>query len=409
VTTAQPRRDDPAGPRSADDTVGRLRREEFPVTSEKVWFNTATYGPLPASNVAAQRDLLEGMMHGAAGPGVGHWWDGAAEVRAKVGAFIGCDPADVALLHSTGEGISLVSLGLDWRPGDEVVVYEQEFPNGVYPFLALEPRGVRVRFVKDRGRRFTADDVAAVMSARTRAVCVSLVNCYHGFRAPVEEISALCRERGAWLLVDAVQGAGILPLDVASLGADLVSAHGYKSLCSGYGISFCYVSPALRDALAVTAPGWKSIEDAPFIDRQLDYNLRYAAGARRYEPSVQNLAGMYGLGASLDLFTRIGREVIRDWVLGLSASVAQAVTEKGYRVVSSTRPGETSGIVSVEIPGGDAAGVAAALAGASVSCAVRDGRIRISSHIFNNQEDIDRLVAALPAPAVRAGGRGLAD
>jgi cysteine desulfurase / selenocysteine lyase len=395
--------DPPNPPRRAQEVVSRLRREEFPVTREKVWFNTATYGPLPVSNVAAQRDLLEGMMLGAGGPGIGHWWDGAAAVRAKVGAFIGCDPEDVALLRSTGEGIALVSLGLDWRPGDEVVVYEQEFPNGVYPFLALEPQGVRVRFVEDRGRhRFTADDVAAVMSGRTRAVCVSLVNCYHGFRAPVEEISALCRQRGAWLLVDAVQGVGILPVDVGALGADLVSAHGYKSLCSGYGISFCYVSPELRGSLKVAAPGWKSIEDAPYIDRQLDYNLRYADGARRYEPSVQNLAGMYGLGASLDLFTRTGRELIRDWVLGLSAAVAEAVTGKGYRVASSTRPGETSGIVSVEIPG-DAAEVAAALAEQNVTCAVRDGRIRVSSHVFNNQEDIDRLVAALPAPALRAG------
>jgi selenocysteine lyase/cysteine desulfurase len=389
---------------SAQETVSRLRREEFPVTSQKVWLNTATYGPLPVSNVAAQRELLEGMMVGAGGPGIGHWWDGAAAVRAKVGAFIGCDPADVALLRSTGEGISLVSLGLDWRAGDEVVLYEQEFPNGVYPFLALEPQGVRVRFVQDRGRhRFTADDVAAVMSSRTRVVCVSLVNCYHGFRAPVEEISALCRQRGAWLLVDAVQGSGILPVDAGALGADLISAHGYKSLCSGYGISFCYISPALRDRLKVVAPGWKSIEDAPFIDRQLDYNLRYADSARRFEPSVQNLAGMYGLGASLDLLTGIGTDVISDWVLGLSASVAAAVTEKGYRVASSERPGEMSGIVSVEIPGGDATAVAAALSQRKISCAVRDGRIRVSSHIFNNQEDIDQLVAALPAPAVRAG------
>ena len=382
---------------SARETVERLRREEFPVTGEKIWLNTATYGPLPVSNVAAQRELLEGMMHGAGAPGLGHWWEGAAEVRAKVGAFIGCNPDDVALLRSTGEGIGLVSQGLDWRAGDEVVVYDQEFPSGVYPFLALEPQGVKVRFVEDRGRhRFTADDVAAVMSDRTRVVCISLVNCYHGFRAPIEDISALCQERGAWLLVDAVQGTGILPVDVGALGADLVSAHGYKSLCSGYGISFCYVSPDLRDNLRVVAPGWKSIEDAPFIDKQLDYNLHYADSARRYEPSVQNLAGMYGLGASLDLFTGIGRELIQDWVLGLSAAVAAAVTEKGYRVASSTRPGETSGIVSVEIPGGDATGAAAALAEQKISCAVRDGRIRVSCHIFNNTDEIDQLVAALP-------------
>ena len=153
-----PRGDDPPSPPeppaggSVKDTVARLRREQFPVTSEKTWLNTATYGPLPVCNVAAQRELLEGMMQGFSPPGLGHWWEGAAQVRGKVGAFIGCDPADVALLRSTGEGISLVSLGLDWRPGDEVVLYDQEFPSGVYPFLALESKGVRVRFVEDRGR-----------------------------------------------------------------------------------------------------------------------------------------------------------------------------------------------------------------------------------------------------------------
>jgi cysteine desulfurase / selenocysteine lyase len=381
----------------SEETVARLRREEFPVTADKVWFNTATYGPLPVTNVRAQHALLDGMMHGVSPPGLGHWWEGAAEVRAKVARFIDCDADDVALLRSTGEGISLVSLGLDWHEGDEVVLYDQEFPSDVYPFLALQRHGVKVRFVEDRGRhRFDADDVAAVMSDRTRVVCISLVNCYHGFRAPVEQISELCRSRGSLLLVDAVQAAGILPVSVPALGADLVSAHGYKSLCSGYGISFCYVSPSLRERLEVVAPGWKNIEDAPFISKQLDYNLRYADSARRYEPSVQNLAGMYGLGASIDLFTGIGTDLIAERVLGTSRAVLEAVGEKGYRAASSTRPGEMSGIVSVEVPGGDAAAVAAALAAHQVSCAVRDGRVRISSHVFNDEEDIERLVKALP-------------
>ena len=384
---------------SPGETVARLRREEFPVTGEKVWFNTATYGPLPVSNVKAQRQLLEGMMLGVATPGIGHWWEGAAAVRAKVGQFIGCDPADVALLRSTGEGIGLVSLGLDWKPGDEVVVYDQEFPSGVYPFLALERKGVKVRFIEDRGRhRFDVDDVAAVMSDRTRVVCVSLVNCYHGFRAPVEEISGLCRERGAWLLADVVQGVGIMPVNVTALGADLVTAHGYKSMCAGYGISFCYLSPDLRNSIEVTAPGWKNIEDAPFIDKQLSYNLRYPDSARRFEPTVQNLAGMYGLAASIDLFTGTGLDLIAGWVLDLNRTLTEALAEKGYHVASSTRAGEMSGIISVEVPGGNAAAVCAALAEQKVMCAVRDGRLRISCHLFNNRDDIDQLIKALPPP-----------
>ena len=381
------------------DTFAALRHDEFVVTQHKVWFNTATYGPLPASNLKAQLGLLEEMSVGGGAKGIGHWWEGAAQVRAKVGALIGCDADDVALLHSTGEGLSLVSLGLDWHPGDEVVLYDQEFPSGVYPWLALEERGVATRFVRDEGRyRFDVADVEAVLSDRTRVVCMSLVNCYHGFRAPIEEISKLCRARGIWLLVDAVQGVGALRVDVGSLGADLVAAHGYKSLCSGYGVGFCYVSPALRDVLTVSSPGWKSIEDAPFLEKQLQYNLRYPANARRYESSVPNLAGMYGMGASIDLFLGAGVELINDWVLQLSAEVVDALDEKGYPVVSSRREGERSGIVSARVPDGDAARVAAALAEQQVSCAVRDGRIRVSCHLFNDRSDIERLVAALPTP-----------
>jgi len=377
----------------------RLRREEFPVTEKKTWFNTATYGPLPVSNVNAQKHFLEEMMLGGGPKGIGHWWEGAAEVRGKVGGLIGCDPRDLALLHSTIEGISLVSLGLDWKAGDEVVVYDQEFPSGVYPWLALEKRGVTVRFIEDRGRhRFDVEDVETLLSDRTRVVCISLVNCYHGFRAPVEEISKLCQSNGSLLVVDAVQAVGALKVDIGSLGADLVAAHGYKSLCSGYGIGFCYVAPKLREVLEVSAPGWKNIEDAPLLEKQLQYNLRYAEDARRYESTVPNLAGMYGLGASIDLFTSAGVQLINDWVLYISARVVEALEEKGYPVTSSTRDGERSGIVSATVPDGDAQRVRAALAEQNVSCAVRDGRLRISSHLFNDLTDVERLVAALPTP-----------
>jgi selenocysteine lyase/cysteine desulfurase len=292
--------------------------------------------------------------------------------------------------------LSLVSLGLDWRAGDEVVLYDQEFPSAVYPWIALEKHGVNVRFVQDRGRhRFDAGDVELLLSDRTRVVCISLVNCYHGFRAPIEEIAKLCRSRGVWLLVDAVQAVGALTVDVGSLGADLVAAHGYKSLCAGHGIGFCYVAPELREALDVPAPGWKSIEDAPLFEKQLQYDLRYASDARRYEPSIPNLAGMYGLGASIDLFTNAGVQLINDWVLEVSAGVVDALEEKGYPVASSTRNGERSGIVSAQVPSGDAQRVCAALAEQQVACVVRDGRLRVSCHLFNDWTDIERLVDAL--------------
>jgi cysteine desulfurase/selenocysteine lyase len=374
-----------------------VRREQFPVTREWTWFNTATFGPLPVCNVETQTAFLRGMSLGESAEGVGHWWEGADSVRAKVGQLINCNPDDVAFLKSTGEGVSLVALGLDWRPGDEVVTYDQEFPSDVYPWLALERKGVVTRFVRDAGRfRFEAEDVEKLIGPRTRVVCLSLVNNNNGFRAPIEQIAEVCRARGVWLVVDAVQAAGCMTVDAGSLGADLIAAHGYKTLCAGYGIAFCYVSPALRDAIEVPEPGWKSIEQVTNITRQTDYKLEYAVSARRYESGVQNISGMYGMGASIDLFSSVGLQTINDHVLGLSGMVTDRLEEKGYRVVSSRRPGEISCIVSVTHPRHEAKQVEAALSRARVACAVREGRVRISSHLFNNEDDVAHLVDALP-------------
>jgi cysteine desulfurase / selenocysteine lyase len=384
-------------PESHSAELHRVRDEQFPVTREWSWFNTAAYGPLPLCNVAAQTSFLTGMSLGRSAPGVGHWWEGADTVRAKVGRLINADPADICFLKSTNEGLGLVVTGLDWAPGDEVITYDQEFPSTAYPWIGLERKGVAVKFIRDRGRaRFDVDDVEELISPRTRVVCLSLVNFSNGFRAPIEAIADLCRPRGIWLLVDAVQAAGCLPVDVQSLGADLVSAHGYKSLCSGFGISFCYVAPRLRENLAVAVPGWKSIENVTDITHQLDYQLTLAHGARRYESGSQNISGMYGMGASIDLFLDLGMDVIGQHVHAMSALVAGQVEARGYHVVSSQAPAERSGIVSVHCGSREPADVVAALKSAGVMCSVREGRVRVSCHLFIVEDDVQRLAAALP-------------
>ncbi|HEX4214478.1 MAG TPA: aminotransferase class V-fold PLP-dependent enzyme [Candidatus Dormibacteraeota bacterium] len=349
-------------------------REQFPVTGRWAWLNTATYGPPPRPVVAAQTAFLQSSAEGRVPEGVGDWWEGAQGVRERVGRLIGAGADDIAFLKSTGEGIGLVALGLDWRPGDEVVSYDHEFPSGVYPWLAVGGRGVKVRFVRDRGRcRFDVGDVEALLTPRTRVVSLSLVNFVHGFRAPIEELARLCRERGIWLVVDAVQAAGALRIDVGRLGAHLVSAHGYKSLCAGYGISLCYVSPELRKALEVPAPGWKSMEDVTDVSSQLDYRLEYATGARRYESGVPNLAGMYGLGASAELFWNLGVEEVEERVLQLADQVATRLEARGYRILSSRAEGERSGIVSVDRDGWDLPRINTELRGRNVACAIRRG------------------------------------
>ena len=346
---------------------------------------------------AAQTKLIEGTMLGVHVPGLGHWWDGAAEVRGKVGQFIGCDPADVALLRSTGEGISLVSLGLDWHPGDEVVLYDQEFPSGVYPFLALEKKGVSVVFVRDRGRhRFDVADVADAMSDRTRVVCISLVNCYHGFRAPVEQ-SARARIAGAGCSWTPSRRWECCP----SRSRRWEPTWSPRTATRACARATASVSATCRQPCGRAWTSWRRAGRTSRTPRSSPGNSTTtcdtptAPGGSsrpcRTSPHVRarrEHRSVHGSGTGSD--RRVGTRP--------QPRPHPRTHGEGYRVVSSDRPGEMSGIISVEAPGGDAATVRAALAGQKIRCAVRDGRLRFACHLFNNREDIERLIAALPPP-----------
>ena len=170
--------------------------------------------------------------------GYGLWGEMLEQARAQAAQFVNCSPDDVAFLKSTAEGLGVVALGLDWQPGDEVIAYNQAFPADVYPWMNLSGRGVELKLIADQGRhRHEVADVEALMTPRTRIVCLELVNFTNGFRAPIAEIARMCHERGAWLVVDATQAAGVLRIDMRELGCDVLVAHGYKFLMSGWGRS----------------------------------------------------------------------------------------------------------------------------------------------------------------------------
>jgi cysteine desulfurase / selenocysteine lyase len=329
--------------------------------------------------------------------GYGLWGETLEQVRAAAARFINCEPDDVAFLKSTAEGVSVVALGLDWREGDEVIAYNQAFPADVYPWLNLAGRGVKLKLIEDLGRqRHEVDDVAALLTPRTRLVCLELVNFNNGFRAPIEAIGRACHEHGAWLLVDATQAAGALRIDVRELGCDVLIAHGYKFLMSGWGTAISYFAPHTRAVLGVPEPGWKSLQKIRNVASLVDYNLDFASEARRWEPGIPDLVGIMGMGAVVGLMSELGNRQIEERVLAYAAEVADALEPRGWSLVSSRRPGERSGILSFRRDGVDTAAVAAELRRQNVACAIREGRLRVSVHFYNDRSDLDRLLDCLP-------------
>lgn len=376
--------------------VTRLRQEQFPITRTWSFLNHATYGPLPAAHVQAASHFVQQMSEEMLGDLTDHWIGKVDEVRAQAGQLINCEPDAIALLKNTTEGLCLVPLGLDWREGDEVITYQLEFPSNVYPWMNLASQGVKVKFIGDRGGRFDVDEVESLITPRTRAVNLSMVNFANGFRAPVEAIGELCQERGIWFVVDAIQALGALKVDAQSLNADIISAHGYKFLLSGFGISVCYCSRRARSELRVPQPGWKSIAASGAITNMLNYNLDFPDTARRFESGVQSLAAVHGLSATLELLLGVGQELIDERVLQLAQELAEGLESQGFAVMSSQRPGERSGIVSARRDDIDVPEIQRTLAEEHVSCAIREGRVRISPHFYNTAEEVEKCLSCLP-------------
>ncbi|MGL6279900.1 MAG: aminotransferase class V-fold PLP-dependent enzyme, partial [Gaiella sp.] len=236
--------------------------------------------------------------------------------------------------------------------------------------------------------------------ARTRAVAVSLVSRSHGTRAQVEELGALCRERGIWLALDAVQAMGVLDLDAPAIAADVIAAHGYKFLCSGFGLALVHCSPRAVAELAPPLVGWQNAS----MDETSELAVVPDQEARRFEPTMPSLALLAGTSASLALLNELDPAERADRALGLAGTIRTLLLDRGYAPVGSERPEEASTLVAVRHPRLDAERLVAALGAERVRCAAVDGALRLSAHALNTTSDVGALLEALPR-AERSAGR----
>ncbi|MBL8851678.1 MAG: aminotransferase class V-fold PLP-dependent enzyme [Planctomycetaceae bacterium] len=367
-------------------------RNEFPVTREWAYLNHAAVAPL--SRRAHDRILAwaaDVTNHGNVREA--EWYREVEAVRASSARLINASPDEIAFLKNTSEGLALVAEGLDLKAGDSVVAIGREFPANVYPWLQLQSRGVDVRAVPpgDRGR-VSADDIAAAIDGTTRLLSISFVQYASGFRSDLAALGGLCRERGVMFCVDAIQGLGVHPLDVAAMQIDFLAADGHKWLVSPEGAAIFYCRRELLERLRPVSVGWKSVANYGNF-AQVDF--RWAPTAARFECGSLNVAGIVALGASLELFEEVGIAEIERRVFDVTELLVQRLAAAGASVYSSRLAGEWSGIVSFEWPDGDSKRLKLQCLKRNVMISYRDGRLRASPHFYNNASDIDALLDAL--------------
>lgn len=357
--------------------------EEFPVTRNRIFFDHAKVAPLPRRVAAA----VETFVRDASGHGTANyagWMDRVETVRGSFARLINADVEEVAFVKNTSEGISIVANGLDWKPGDNVVIPDIEFPANVYPWQNLERLGVETRFVANREGRVIVDDLVKAVDARTRVLSISSVECNSGFRNDLETLGAFCRERGILFCVDAIQSLGVLPMDVKRYNIDFLSADGHKWLLSVEGLGGFYISAAVLDRVYPVMVGWDSMVNAWDF---MNYEFKFRPGARRFEEGSFNTLSIHALGAALDLLLETGIESIESRVLALGDLILEELRKRNLKILNSTRPGERSGIVSFAMVRG-LDGILDYMKEHSVSLTVRDGLVRLSPHFYNSLDEV---------------------
>ena len=368
-------------------------RALFPITERFVYLNHAAVSPLPTPTIKA----TEAQLHDVFENGSMHfrqWLSVKEEARRLLASLLGARPEQVAFMRNTSDSLSTVANGLRWKAGDNIVTFRHEFPSNIYPWLRLrDTHGVEVRMCGERNGRVDQEEMCNLIDNRTRLVAISQVQFASGFRANIARLAEAARRKDALLVVDVIQGLGVLPTNVEQEGIDVGAGAGHKWLLTPEGVGYLYLSDRARERIEPTLVGWVSVQSPEDYD---NFDQPWNRCTLAWETGTGPNALIHGLKASLDLLASVGTKRISDYLEELTDYLCERLEGLPYDLVSSRTPEDKSPIVCIKHRHGlSSMDLYRRLAEQNIITAPRGDRLRIAPHFYNNHEDIDRLLSAL--------------
>ena len=373
-------------------------RTLMPIAKTFAYFDHGAVGPLSLPAVEA----IENYTRQASTLGDTVWpqWAAANEgLRKNAAALMHCPEDTVCLIPNTSTGINFVAEGWDWKPGDNVVVPEGEFPSNLFPWKNQEAKGVEVRIVPRRklpsgeaGEVRIADLVDA-MDESTKIVAASWVGYATGYRLDVDELVRAAHLRGVLVFLDAIQGLGVYPLDLERTPVDFLAADGHKWLLGPEGAGVAMIRTEHLPKLRLRNIGWGSVRNshnysAPTMDLKRE--------AARYESGSANMVGLAALSASMEIFLLVqkhhGLAAIEERVVSLTEELNKMLKSVGVTTSMADHRSNRSGILNFSLPSVEPATVRNRGLERKVVLSCRGSGVRVSVHAYNNLEDLNRLV-----------------
>jgi selenocysteine lyase/cysteine desulfurase len=371
-----------------------LRQREFPVSKNKIFLAHGGVCPLPRRVAQAINDCAN---EGTLGDQEAFVMGRIDDARRAGARLLNCQPDEVSLVGPTSLALSYVAAGLNFRKGDNILIYHDDYPSNVYPWMALAEKGVKVRLMNIRTLGVIRKvDVMGQVDEDTRLVALASNHFISGHRLEHDAIGKFLRERGILFCLDAIQTLGAFPTTVENV--DFLAADAHKWLLGPCGAGVFYVKKDLQEKLNPPVYGWHNVRNPNFVAQD---KIEFRSGAAKFEAGTHNLIGLVGLLAAMELALEIGVEEIARELLRKRAWLVPALQAKGYTVLNAdAKPENASSITAIHRPGQDMSALYEKLSANGVIASLRTDRksqkyLRLSPHFYNTDAELQRVVELL--------------
>ena len=364
-------------------------REQFPTAKNKIFMNHAAISPPPKPVLEAMQNHLEEFSKTGIIPELD---DVKKYFANRIAKLINAEPEEIALVPNTSTGLNIAANMLNYPPESNVVVTDLEYPSVVYPWLKKK-LGVKVRYVKNVKGKILPRDVEKAVDDKTVAVAISHVEYVNGFRNNLGSIAKIAHEHKAFLIVDAIQSAGAVQIDVKRDEVDFLTAGCYKWLLGPAGAGYFYVRKELVEKFEPPFVGWASVKPEVFktIDFWDIWNLKLSETASRFEVGAPNVIGFIGATASLKLLLDVGIAYIEKRILNLTTYLMEKIKELGFKLQTPEEKECRSGIVHFHIENSEK--IVEKLQEKGIIVSARAHGIRVSPHFYNTKEEVDHFLS----------------
>jgi cysteine desulfurase / selenocysteine lyase len=376
-------------------------RSHFPALERWTYMDVSARGVLSREvRAALDAHLDDRMLNGATDKA--DFFALVERARGRFAQLIGADADEIAYTKNISEGLNVIATGIDWRAGDNVVLCpELEHPNNVYVWLNLRRFGVEVRTVAPREGHIPVDAIIERMDARTRVATVSTVSFAPGFRTDVETLGKVCRERGVLFLVDAAQSVGVLHTDVRASNIDALAVSTQKGLLALYGMGYVYCRREWAERMHPAYLARFGVDLGDAHEASIGgFEFKLAAGARRFDLGNYNFLATAAVDASMAQLLAWDTRKIEPYVRGLTHALARGFIDLGLTVAGGEPGPHITKIVTVGAMSADHYATGDArynrlydhLVANRVKLSIRRGMLRFSLHVYNNMDDVERVL-----------------